>query len=62
MLTSRGIGLAPPLVALVTDRVLQDPARVGTSLGFVCATTALISLPVLQGAARRYQNRMKAAR
>jgi len=62
VLTSTGIGLAPTLVALVTDHILLSPARVGTSLGFVCATTALVSLPVLVTAARLYARRLEAAR
>lgn len=58
VLTSVGIGLAPTLIALGTDHVLRDPARVGTSLGFVCGLTALASLPLLAGAARRYAARI----
>jgi MFS family permease len=35
-----GLGLAPTLVALITDYVFKDPARVGASLGIVCGGAA----------------------
>jgi MFS family permease len=61
VLTSTGLGLAPTVVALVTDRVLHDPTRVGTSLGWVCGIAALLALPLLAGAARRYATRIETA-
>lgn len=36
-----GLGMAPTLVALITDHVFKDPARVGASLGIVCGGAAL---------------------
>lgn len=61
VLTSTGLGLAPTIVALVTDRVLGDPTRVGESLGWVCGLAALLALPLLAGAARRYAARLESA-
>jgi MFS transporter, Spinster family, sphingosine-1-phosphate transporter len=37
-----GLGLAPLLVALLTDAVFHDPAMVGWSLGIVCALSAAV--------------------
>lgn len=62
VLTSVGMGLAPSVIALVTDRVLQDPLRVGVSLGWVCGISALLALPLLLGAARRYAHRLEATK
>ncbi len=59
VLMSAGNGLGPTAVALVTDRVLGDPARVGESLGWLTGVCALASLPVLAGAARRYGARLR---
>jgi MFS family permease len=61
VLTSTGLGLAPTVVALVTDGVLRDPTRVGVSLGWVCGLAALAALPLLAGAARRYGTRLQTA-
>jgi MFS family permease len=38
-----GLGLAPLLVALLTDQLFGDPAMVGWSLGIVCATSAAVA-------------------
>lgn len=62
VLTSVGMGLAPSVIALVTDQVLQDPLRVGVSLGWVCGISALLSLPLLLGAARLYGQRLEATK
>jgi hypothetical protein len=62
VLTSVGMGLAPSVIALVTDRLLQDPTRVGVSLGWVCGLSALLCLPLLAGAARQYAARLGATR
>jgi MFS family permease len=35
-----GLGLAPTVVALVTDHVFGDPSMVGVSLGIVCSLSA----------------------
>ncbi|MEZ5459425.1 MAG: MFS transporter [Steroidobacteraceae bacterium] len=38
-----GLGVAPTLVALITDHVFRDPARVGASLGIVCGGAAAVA-------------------
>lgn len=62
VLTGVGIGIAPTMIAVVTDRVLGDPTKVGTSLGWVCGLCAIASLPLLLGAARRYGARLESAK
>jgi MFS family permease len=62
VLTSVGMGIAPSVIAIVTDRVLQDPLRVGVSLGWVCGISALLALPLLLGAARLYSARLEATK
>jgi MFS family permease len=62
VLTSVGMGIAPSVIAIVTDRVLQDPMRVGVSLGWVCGISALLALPLLMGAARLYGARLEATK
>ncbi len=37
-----GLGIAPTIVALFTDVVFKDPAKVGVSLSIVCATSAAV--------------------
>ncbi|MES2260305.1 MAG: MFS transporter [Pseudomonadota bacterium] len=49
-----GLGIAPSIIAFVTDRVLRDPARVGISLAVVCATSALGACWLLYGAMKHY--------
>lgn len=39
-----GLGAAPTIVALITDRVFQDEARVGSALALSCGTAALAAL------------------
>ena len=62
VLTATGMGIAPTLIALVTDRVFGDPARVGAALGWITGLSALASLPLLAIAARHYAARLQAAR
>ena len=49
-----GLGLAPLLVALLTDVVFGDPAMVGWSLGIVCTTAAVIGTWLALQARRYY--------
>lgn len=49
-----GLGIAPSIIAFVTDHVLRDPAKVGTSLAIVCATSALGACWLLYGAMKHY--------
>lgn len=58
VLTSAGMGVAPSLIAVVTDTVLVDPRRVGVSLGAVCGIASLFALPLLRGAAWRCGSRL----
>lgn len=37
-----GLGIAPTIVALFTDVVFRDPAKVGISLSIVCASSAAV--------------------
>ena len=41
VLSGIGLGLAPTIVALITDFVFSDPARVRESLAIVCCLSAL---------------------
>lgn len=47
-----GLALAPTLIAMTTDQILRDSARIGVALGWVCGIAALAALPLLAGAAR----------
>lgn len=61
VLTVTGLGVAPTLIALGTDRVLRNTALVGISLGWITGLSALASLPLLAIAARRYSERLPVA-
>ncbi|MBP7614938.1 MAG: MFS transporter [Steroidobacteraceae bacterium] len=61
VLTSIGLGVAPTLIAVVSDFALDGPTSIGTALGWCCGLTALAAIPVLAGAARRYAARLAAA-
>ncbi|MGO1070988.1 spinster family MFS transporter [Lysobacter sp. CA199] len=50
-----GLGLGPFLVAIGTDYVLGDEAKVGLSLGSVCALSAVLGAVCLLSAARPYR-------
>lgn len=50
-----GLGLAPSLIAFFTERVLGDPAKVGTSLTIVCTVSAAASAWLLHGAAKHFR-------
>jgi MFS family permease len=57
---SMGMGVAPTVIALITDYVLGDGRQLGTSLALVCGTCACASVPLLASAARRYGPRLAA--
>lgn len=59
VLTATGLGVAPTLVAVVTEHVFGDPARVGAALGGITCLAALASLPLLRLAAREYAERTR---
>lgn len=50
-----GLGVAPTVVALLTDYVFGDPERVGWSLGIVCAVSSAAGAWLTLGAASRYR-------
>lgn len=54
-----GLGLAPLLVALLTDLAFGDPVMVGWSLGIVCTTSAIVGA-WLAFDARRYYDELEA--
>lgn len=45
--TIMGLGVAPTAIALVTDYVFRDPARVGQSVGLVCGAAAALGAVLL---------------
>jgi MFS family permease len=47
VLNGVGLGLGPTLVALVTDHVLHDPAKVAIAMGAVVGVAAVAALPLL---------------
>jgi len=49
-----GLGIAPTIIAFVTDHVLGDPAKVGTSLAIVCCASAFGAAWLLHGAMKHY--------
>ena len=50
-----GLGVAPTLVALITDYLLRDPGRVGESLALVCATASVLAAWLMRSAAPHYR-------
>ncbi|HEY6641266.1 MFS transporter [Povalibacter sp.] len=50
-----GLGAAPTVVALVTDRVFGDPSKVGLSLAVVCASSAAGAAILLFSSLRHYR-------
>ncbi|MNF61949.1 L-galactonate transporter [compost metagenome] len=50
-----GLGIAPSVIAFITDHVLHDPARVGISLAIVCSASALGAAWLLHGALAHYR-------
>ncbi|HJV84513.1 MAG TPA: MFS transporter [Noviherbaspirillum sp.] len=50
-----GLGIAPSIIAFVTDHVLRDTAKVGTSLAIVCCISALGAAWLLSGAMKHYK-------
>lgn len=50
-----GLGVAPTLVALLTDYVFRDPAMVGWSLGAVCTISSVVGAWLIRGAIPHYR-------
>jgi MFS transporter, Spinster family, sphingosine-1-phosphate transporter len=57
-----GLGLAPTLVALITDRVFADPARVGDSLAIVCGGAAVVASWLIGRSLPHYRAALAAAK
>ncbi|MCY1266814.1 putative L-galactonate transporter [compost metagenome] len=54
-----GLGIAPSIIAFITDHVLRDPAQVGLSLSIVCSVSALAAAWLLRGAAAHYSENVE---
>lgn len=50
-----GLGLAPTIVALLTDFVFRDDARVGESLALTCMVAAMLAMFFISRAVRAYR-------
>lgn len=50
-----GLGIGPSAVALTTDHVFKDPAKVGYSLQMVCGAASLIGFLLLMSNLRHYR-------
>jgi MFS family permease len=59
-LMTLGVGISPTVIALLTEHVYGDPARLGASLGWVSGLAAIASLPLLAATARPYCQRVAA--
>lgn len=57
-----GLGLAPTAVALVTDLIFQDEARVGEALPLVCGLCSLAAVFVLSRVLRPYRELLQEQR
>lgn len=57
-----GLGAAPTVVALVTDRVFADPSKVGVSLAAVCATSAAGAALLLFSSLPHYRRALEQSR
>ncbi len=56
-----GLGVAPTIVALFTDLVMQDPAMVGVSLAIVCGTSAAVGAWLAYRALPHYRASLRRA-
>jgi MFS family permease len=54
-----GLGIAPSIIAFVTEHVLGDPAQVGISLSIVCCASAFAAAWLLTGAMKHYPEAAK---
>lgn len=59
-LSGVGLGVAPTLVALMTDNVFGDDNKVNLSLGIVCLVSAAISAWLGYGALKPFKDRLEA--
>lgn len=56
-----GLGAAPTIVALITDKVFRDESMVGTSLAITSTVSAIIGLVLLNAARKAYAERLAVA-
>ncbi len=54
-----GLGAAPTIVALITDKVFRDEYMVGTSLAITSTVSAIIGLVLLNAARKAYAERLE---
>lgn len=57
-----GLGAAPTVVAIVTDRVFGDPSKVGLSLAVVCASSAAGAAVLLFSSLPHYRRALEHSR
>lgn len=60
ILSGMGLGVAPTLVALLTDHVFANDARVNISLAIVCMTSAALAAWLGYGALKPFKERLEA--
>lgn len=60
ILSGMGLGVAPTLVALLTDYAFQDDARVNISLAIVCMTSAALAAWLGYGALKPFREALEA--
>src|SRR5690606_14760394 len=57
-----GLGVAPTLVAVLTDYVLRDPKKLGVSLSITCVASSVAAACLIWQALRHYGAAMERAR
>lgn len=60
MISVCGLGLAPSVIAFVTDKILGGPEHVGTSLAIVCTFSAAVACWLYVRALRPYREKLAA--
>ena len=60
ILSGFGLGVAPTLVALITDYVLRDPNRVNESLAIVCSVSAALAAWLGWGTIKHFRRALEA--
>jgi hypothetical protein len=50
-----GLGVAPTLVALITEFVFDDPSRVGESLAIVAGAAGIVAAALMFGSLAHYR-------
>lgn len=60
MISVCGLGLAPTIIAFVTDKILGGPQHVGTSLAIVCSISAMLASWLYYRALKPYRQKLDA--